>query len=160
MQISQYHNIISKVHSVQTNIEIRMCITLAPWISKGGTLLDNLFHQILSSHWSKAKTCDQILGSDWRRGDTVKMVPPALKRVGPLFLKFYILKQWIFRASGNLWKVFNFGQTWESWSICWVLCREKDSQGTHFDQSCHRYRYWEIEASNYLSELPEPILTF
>ena len=45
-------------------------------IPKGGAL-EIFFNQILSSHWSQALTCDQILCSDWRRGDTAQLIPPA-----------------------------------------------------------------------------------
>ena len=35
--------------------------------NRGVGALDNCFHQVLSSHWFRGDTCDQMLGSDWRR---------------------------------------------------------------------------------------------
>ena len=35
--------------------------------NRGVGALDNCFHQVLSSHWFRGDTCDQMLGFDWRR---------------------------------------------------------------------------------------------
>ena len=39
---------------------------------KGGPL-DKIFHQILSCHWSKPQSCDQILATDWGRREMIPL---------------------------------------------------------------------------------------
>ena len=42
-------------------------------ISKGGGPLDEIFNQILSCHWSKPQSCDQILATDWGRREMIPL---------------------------------------------------------------------------------------
>ena len=40
---------------------------------KRGGPLDEIFHQILSCHWSKSQSCDQVLATDWGRREMIPL---------------------------------------------------------------------------------------
>ena len=35
--------------------------------------MDEIFHQILSCHWSKSQSCDQILATDWGKREMIPL---------------------------------------------------------------------------------------